>query len=217
MHFRFYILFIMAVLCNLPAFGTVLYYQDTAAGEFGTVHLTGTPSGYTVESMNQHADSMIYSLDTNCATLTWRYINDQTNTALSVSRSGDMLIALGIFNGRKFSKTYKIDSNPWFQVWNLPAEVFVRSGTKSVRFWSIDPQKVDRIVRFEFTPLKPDTIQYQGVMIPVRHLQVALTGIRSAFFKGDYWLRESDYRVIRSRMPRGIGKKPTASELVKEE
>jgi len=213
---NFRMLLIVTALCSLPVCGTTLYYRDTAAGQFVNMHILRSPSGDTMESMNQRADSMIYLLDTNCVTQSWLYFNTRNGTALSANRLHDTLTAIGVFNGVKFSKAYKIDGNPWFQVWSLPAEVFARSGRKSIRFWSIDPTNMQRVVRFEFTMLKTDTIGYQGKNVPVHHVQVTLTGIGSAFFRGDYWIRETDNRVIRSRMPRGIGRKPTTSELLKE-
>ena len=200
----------------LPVSGTTLHYRDTGEDQFVNVHLERSPSGYRVESMNQLADSMVYLLDSNCMTQSWNYINMQNGTSLSANRSHDTIIAVGTFKGRKITKTFSIDGNPWFQEWSLPVEVFARSGANAVRFWSVDPANMNRVARFELTLLAPDSIDYQGKAVPVRHIQAKLTGIGSAFFRGDYWVRESDNRVIRSRMPRGIGRKPTASDLIKE-
>ena len=138
-------------------------------------------------------NSFVCSLDGDTQVAHLRIFESQTDVV--ATRQGRVVSLAGQRNGKAIRKTYKIDDAPWFQAIPFCLEAFLRFGGEETKFWVINPERL-RIGKFRATSMGIETIEYRQQAVKTIKVRVQLDGALAAFWKGYYYYREDDGRLL---------------------
>ena len=197
-------------------------YRETTGGEkeIHTYTIVPMGAGYAVRLVRQGGDNRIeeeMETDASFSTLKWTFRDATQKTDLSARRSENVIELTGTHEGDSIRKTFKIDSNSWRQLFSIDFEPLARGPEKSARFWSIGtagPGKM-KIAAFTFKIVGEETIEWRGKPLRAVRVRIALAGLLSIFWHGDYWFDTADGRYLRYR-GKGKGGAPSTKELREE-
>jgi hypothetical protein len=152
-------------------------------------------------------------LSSDLSTLSWKILNPQNRTDLTVNRAGDTLAMQGVFAGEVINKEVQIDAAPWYQALSVSLRQFIAPGQDSIQFWTIRPDTLDvhrlQAVRQENTFLK---IGHDS--IPSILLKIQPFGWRASLWSAQYWLRENDGVFIRYQSRSKVPGAPSVSVVL---
>ena len=216
------ILPVLFLLSNLVMAAETRIYRETTGGkeEIHTYTIVPMGAGYTVRLVRQGGDNRIeeeMETDATYSTLKWTFRDVAQKTDLSAQRLANVIELTGTQEGDPIHKTFKIDSNSWRQLFSIDFEPLARGPEKSARFWSIGttgPGKM-KIAAFTFRNVGEETIEWQGKPLRAVRVRIALAGLLSIFWHGDYWFAAADGRYLRYR-GKGKGGASLTKELLEE-
>ncbi len=132
-----------------------------------------------------------YQCDSLGATLQWELKNSGTNTDIVARREKKSILIKGTFKSESIDKKISIDDAPWYQPMSFSLTSFIKSDKSSGEFWSLRPTD---LLAFKMKAEKKEVqfIELQGKEVEVQKVKVSLTGLRSMFWHGYYWLRKAD-------------------------
>jgi hypothetical protein len=197
-------------------------YRETM-GDREEIHaytVTPTDSGYTIRLVRQGGGTRIeeeMETDSSFSTLKWTFHDSAGKTDLYARRRQEMIDLTGVCQGKPVLKTFKIDSSSWRQLFSIDFEPLARSPEKSARFWSIGtagPGKM-KIAAFTFRVVGEETIEWRGKPLRAVRVRIALAGLLSLFWHGDYWFEATEGRYLRYR-GKGTGGALSVKELREE-
>lgn len=213
---------VLLLLSALVRAAETRIYQETTGGreEIHTYIVNPTDSGYTVRLVRQGGNNRIeeeMETDSSFSTLKWTYRDAAQKTDLSARRLENRIELAGNFEGDRVQKTFKIDSRPWKQLFSIDFEPLASGPEKSTRFWSIGTSGPGRmkIAGFTFKIAGEESIDWRGKKVRAIRVRIALAGLLSIFWHGDYWFDAADGRYLRYR-GKGTGGAQSAKELQEE-
>jgi hypothetical protein len=226
-------LFAGLLLCSsvlLPAAAAETFRAETLTyreveGSLVTVHtiaVTPEPPGCRVELTSQrtgvHAVRQTFRTAADLSTLSWTFSDPDRQMELEARRQEDAIVLAGAFRGRKVDKKFAAAGPPWNQLFQMGLGTFALGGGKSFQFRSIGTQGPGELKIGKFTVTRKDDekIVLAGNEIAAVHLRIALSGLLSVFWHGDYWYRPSDGRFLRYRGRNRSGGPVAVSELSEE-
>ncbi len=130
------------------------------------------------------------------STLSWSINSPNTQTALTVIRTGDTLVMNGVFEGDDINKKVSIDPAPWYQALSVSLRQFVDPQQESVHFWTIRPDTLD-VHRLQVSKQKTTSIDIDDYSVAAIQLKIQPTGWRAPFWSANYWLGKDDGVFIR--------------------
>jgi hypothetical protein len=159
-----------------------------------------------------------FRTDLSRATLDWTFSDRERQIELSASRQGREIVLSGENRGRKVEKKFTVGDLPWNQLFQMGLEAFALTAVDKMQFLSIGTSGPGEMKLGKFTVSRQDDekIWLQGKEIAAVHLRVALSGLLSIFWHGDYWYRKSDGRFLRYRGKNTPGAAASVSELIEE-
>ena len=86
-----------------------------------------------------NGDTVEQVLNSDYAIRTWKAISPKEKTDYVGDRTGNQLLIKGKHKGKEINKTAEIDDQPFFFHPALGLSEFVRSGKKSLEFWTVRP------------------------------------------------------------------------------
>lgn len=144
----------------------------------------------------QQEESTTTVFNRELSTLSWSINNPRTRTDLTVTRRGDLLVMLGLFEGDDINKEVQIDPAPWYQALSVSLRNFVDPQQDSVEFWIIRPDTLEvhrlQVIRQKITSIDIDDRTFAAI-----ELKIQPTGWRAPFWSANYWLRKDDGVFIR--------------------
>jgi hypothetical protein len=201
-----------------------LTYREVEGGAV-TIHaLSILPEGpgYRVElnSSRGRSSTVRQSFRTaaDLTTLAWTFSDPGRQMELAAGIEGELIVLRGVFQGKKIEKKFTAEGPPWNQLFQMGLGSFVRAENKSFQFRSIGTQGPGemKIGKFTVTRQDDEKINLGGKEITAVHLRIALSGLLSIFWHGDYWFRHGDGRFLRYSGKNRPGGPPAVSELVEE-
>lgn len=144
----------------------------------------------------------ITHMDDDLATVSWSVSDPDARTALNVVRSEDILIFSGQFNGEDIQRSVTINPAPWYQALSVSLREFNRSSEKMKKIWSIRPDTLD-VHQLKIIREGDEIIQLGSDPCHTTRIKIQLTGFKSVFWSGQYWLRKEDGLFVRYEGPSG--------------
>ncbi|MEK6795669.1 MAG: hypothetical protein AABZ39_12890 [Spirochaetota bacterium] len=142
------------------------------------------------------------------STETWTIIGVRSNTAVHFS---------GTLAGKPVvGRSVELGAIPWYQLFELPIALFVRSGSREQPFWVVNPADLtanNLMMIREGT----ETITVGGVSRTALRVRMTILGPFSMFWSALYWCRADDGICIKFDRPNGMPGTPiTCGELIAE-
>ena len=186
-----------------------------------TLTFTAVAGGYAVALTSTQSGVVTrqgFQIDATLSTRTWTYSDPGRQIELNAVRDGDTIVLSGSNRGCKVEKKFIAGALPWNQLFQMGLGPFAISGFGAMKFWSIGtsgPGEM-KIAKFTVSRKGEEKTQWQGKEIAVVHLRIALSGLLSIFWHGDYWYRKADGRFLRYRGVNKPGAATSISELIEE-
>lgn len=207
---------------SLP--GETRVYKERE-GEKVTTHrfvIEPVDPGFTVDLTSESGGVKVFQtfrLDAGLATLSWSYHAPHKKTNVTAVREDNRIFLEGTDEGDPVKKTYKINSLPWNQSFNIGLEHFVLSSGESMKFWAIGTSSPGYLKITKFSVKKKDyeniTLESAAEPVEAIHITISLSGILSLFWTGKYWYRKSDGRFLRYKGKNKSGGPVAVMELIR--
>jgi len=153
------------------------------------------------------------------STLAWTFSDPARRLELAADLQGGYIVLHGTFSGKAVERKFAAGGARWNQLFQMGLGPFVLSGKKGMSFRSIGTQGPGelKIGKMTVTRKEDASIAIGGREAATVHVRIALSGLLSVFWHGDYWYRPGDGRFLRYRGKNRSGGPVAVSELVKEE
>jgi len=187
-----------------------------------TVVITPAAPGYRLELQSRHAGGgmvrQTFRVAADLSTLAWTFSDPGRQMELDARRLGNDIILSGSFRGSKVQEKFSAAGPPWNQLFQMGLPPFVRSGKNSHQFRSIGTQGPGelKIGKFTVTRSGEEKVILADHAVAAVRLRIALSGLLSVFWHGDYWYRKGDGRFLRYRGKNRSGGPMAVSELIAE-
>jgi hypothetical protein len=212
------------LFCFLPLLlpAETLTYREIE-GEITVTHtivITPAPPGYSIELASRRSGGGMVRQTFRCAadlsTLDWAFIDPGRQMELYARLQGEAIVLSGTLRGKKVEKKFTASGAPWNQLFQMGLEPFVFSKENNFQFRSIGTQGPGEMKIGKFTVARKDDemINLGGTDITAVHLRIALSGLLSIFWHGDYWYQKTDGRFLRYRGKNRPGGPVAISELI---
>ena len=121
---------------------SIYRYLQKAGGKIDTATQTVSVSG-DILTIRYH-DTKGHTSISQCSAIdyrmiSWRFVNPQKQTDVTVTRKGTELIICGISKGKQINRSQVIDNLPWFQALELSLAPYCGSAGSGAEFWLVRP------------------------------------------------------------------------------
>jgi hypothetical protein len=121
---------------------------------------------------------------------------DNGRVKVKAIRQDDIIIIRGEKDGEPVEKHIEIDSSPWFQPLSYSLQDLALNESETIVFWMIRPDTL-KVVRLQAKKADEETLVLGDQEITAIRVEIALTGILSIIWKGNYWFRKEDGLFLR--------------------
>ena len=128
----------------------------------------------------------------------WVYKDEKNNTDLKGVREGDIIRLSGVLKGKEYRKDNYIDKRPWYQIFTWEMDYFIMGKDREMEFWAVRPDNPDSVGVLVAVREKEETVTVSGSNVEALRVRVALAGLLSIFWSGNYWFRKSDGFYVKS-------------------
>jgi hypothetical protein len=138
-------------------------------------------------------------------------------TSWKAEREGSTLRLTGTVQRRKVSRTFRIDTNPWYESVERSLQSYALSAAReAVRFWMVEPYGgTPYLMAGKIERLEP--VGVNGRRVDAIRVVVRPDGILSFLWNSVYWFDPADGTFLRSQSVRGLFKVvPTVLELMED-
>ncbi len=191
-------------------------YRATAGKDIDIIHTTIVSSGGSVRITNVRDEKVntfycTYALNT----YKWEMVNPPEDVKVKARRDGNAIVVYGIFEGKKVDKTEYVDARPWYQSIPFSLTDFSASAEGPITFWTLSPDD-QTPVKMKATRKSIEAVDVAGKAYKARKVRVRLTGVKSIFWKADFWYRTGDGLFVKFKGNKGPGTPTTVIELIGE-
>ncbi len=217
-----WLLWLPALASAVASDAYTLIYRESR-GERVELHayvVRALGDGFRVELTRRTPEGLVHDLflcDRQMHTLSWEYASIASDSRWRAVRTGHTIVLTGMHRGEEVNRTYRIDAAPWKQAFSIDFADFAAAGGKH-RFWSIGTSGPGEMKAAKFVARVHgmEKVRVAGQEVEALRLRVALQGVRSVFWHGDYWFRRGDWRYLLYRGKSGLFSGDTVKELVSE-
>jgi hypothetical protein len=213
-------------LCLLSSLlsAEILTYREVE-GETAVTHtltVSPEPPGFRIELASQRQGGGVvrqtFRVAADLSTLAWTFNDPGRQMELDARLLSEDIVLSGTFRGKKIEKKFNAAGPPWNQLFQVGLAPFALAKEKSFQFRSIGTQGPGELKIGKFTVARKDDemISLNGKEITAVHLRIALSGLLSIFWHGDYWYQKTTGRFLRYRGVNKPGGPVAVSELVQE-
>jgi hypothetical protein len=208
-------LFLLILICTLPA------YKIFAQEKYTFRVTTGEKIHYEILILKTTQQGIIFKTpisvnryDSNDNQLIWKVTQTAEGTSVKAQRFGNTIQLRGTFRRQPVSKTYAIDSRPWYQYPEVTLKGFVLSAKQRMEFWIISPDDLN-IFEFEAVKMGMETIEISGRSVKTIRIRIKALGFAGNFWHADYWFAIVDGSYLRYQAVHGgPGTPPTIKEFM---
>ncbi len=213
-----------SLLSSYLAAETLIY--DEVEGDLRVTHtiiISSASPGFRIqlESRNTGGGTVRQTFRTaaDLSTLTWTFSDPGRQMELNARLQGGDIVLSGSWRGSRVIKRFTAAGASWNQLFQMGLRPFVLAGKENYQFRSIGTQGPGEMKMGKFTVTRSgeEKVWLAGKEIAVVHLRIALSGLLSVFWHGDYWYRHVDGRFLRYRGKNRSGGPMAVSELVREQ
>lgn len=148
----------------------------------------------------------------------WTYRSEATETYVEAVRRGTEIVLQGRHKGKDVRRTFDVEGQAWYQLFPVGLERLVSAENEEFRFWAIGSEGIGamRIGNFRARVGRLENVELGERSVNARHVHIALAGLGSILWSGDYWYRPSDGRSLLWISDRGPGTGRSVTELTAE-
>jgi hypothetical protein len=209
----------LSMLLLMDAGGPLATYRVISAGGAATYQeRIDTEDGGRIVRISRSNDDGVLELPRSPALelKSWRQRSETLATDLTATRDGNVIVVQGTVKGKDFSREVKLDGHPWYQAVDLAVVEFVRSGKASQEFWLLTGEEMTPRL-FVFKRGAGEKVRSGDREAEAVKVRFTLPGFKGSFWGSDYWVRESDGRLVKFEGTRGPPGAPRLTiELVEE-
>ena len=209
-------LFITAQL-SVAVTTTTLTYRETTGK---TVRTSATVITQTDDSTIVESKSPVFTirhvLEKNYQSRSWHAQSTEDKFEMTARKDGADIVASGTLKNKPISKRTKPEKKIWYQELTMPLGAWARVGEKTTKFWMV---MVFNGELFEFAAHNDGAtnVVVDGTSTDCIHVRMTLAGAMAILWKGDYFFRTSDGRLIKYEGATRPGAQKMMYELIKEE
>lgn len=195
-------LFLVCMILILPLWHTdaeqveIYRYQQRTGSQVDYFNWQLTSGSLLRLQTRQQQELTQTRFNNDLSTLSWKIQNPDSQTELTVERTGNTLVMQGTFAGEVINKEVQIDAAPWYQALSVSLRQFTDHEKETIQFWSIRSDTLD-VHRLQVTRQQSTLIEIGNDLVPTIQLKIQPTGWRAPFWSANYWLRENDGVFIR--------------------
>lgn len=130
----------------------------------------------------------------NGDTTEWDY-SDQKGS-VRVVRNASTLIFTGGRGQESLNRKEKIDQAPWYQAASYSLSQWLRSGQKSIRYWTVHPEDFT-VHKMVANRVGEEVIEVHDKPVSAILVEVGLSGAFSLFWRVKYWFRTQDLLFVK--------------------
>ena len=211
-----------ALWLNWSALAFTLTYKTTTGDlvSEATCSILQAPDSITIvlewHERAQHLFSTVVT-DAAWSATRWRYINKEEGSELTAVRQNGSIVLSGVYKKKPIKKIFPAGDMPWKEAFPYDMSAFAMGTQTKVKFIGIglEGRSAMRLGKFVATKVGTETITVNSQKTEAIHVRIALAGVLSVFWHGDYWFRKNDGRVVKG-ISNEQGSLPIISELIKE-
>lgn len=158
------------------------------------------------------------TIDKSAADRSWKAVERARGTDVLLVKAGDSLVLSGTFRGKPVSRTYALKGVAWKQMMPFDLCDFALSSAASLTFTGIalmGPYAL-KSYTLQARRMGEETVEVRGKPVATVRIRIAPTGLFSALWHGNYWLRKSDGLFVKS-VSSGMPGSPGATMVLVEE
>ncbi|MDA3813594.1 MAG: hypothetical protein PF570_05000 [Candidatus Cloacimonetes bacterium] len=156
-----------------------------------------------------------YNLDGTTQKFTYK--DSINNIDLSAIKDSENVILKGIFGDKVIDAIVELDESPWKQSMSYSLSEFALSGEDKIKYWII------RLDKFKSEKMQAEKTGSEDIIINSKlyhtiKVKISAVGLRSKFWSGHYWFRDSDGLFLRYEALNGLpGSTKTVIEILEKE
>ncbi|MBU1567597.1 MAG: hypothetical protein KJ630_18470 [Proteobacteria bacterium] len=157
----------------------------------------------------KNGNSYISTCSSDGSTRQWQLIDIQKGT-VEAARVENLINFNGKVDGEPYENTAGLGSLPWFQSPFYALGKFVNAPYRDVSFWYIREGEIVPVL-LKARKRGAESVLINGEMVQAKKVEVFSDDFFSQLWRGFYWFREGDNRLVMYRSEPGI---PGAKETV---
>lgn len=160
-------------------------------------------------SVLKNGNSYISTCTSDGSTRQWQMMEVQKGN-IEAARVENLLNVSGKLEGAPYENVAGLGSLPWLQEPFYALAKFINSPYRDISYWSIREGEIVPVL-FKARKRGPESVSINGKMIQTKKVEVSTDEFFSRLWRGFYWFREGDDRLVMYRSEPGI---PGAKETV---
>ncbi len=199
---------------STAADGEEYRYQEQIGKEISTFTWNIENIGDKVRiSVLKNGNSYISTCANDGSTRQWQMIDVQKGN-LEAVRVENLLKVSGKLEGAPYENMAGLGAKPWMQEPFYALAKFINSPYRDISFWLIREGEIVPVL-LKARKIGPESVSINGKMIPAKKVEVLTDDFFSRLWRGFYWFREGDDRLVMYRSEPGIpGSKETVVTMV---
>ncbi len=208
--YSFSLSLLLCLTFSIVANGEEYRYQEQKGKEISSFTWKIENIGDKVRiSVSKNGNSYISTCSSDGSTQQWQMIDAQKGN-IEAARLKNFLNIGGKLEGAPFENVANLGSTPWLQEPFYALAKFINSQYRDISFWSIREGEIVPVL-FKARKSGPESVSINGTMIQAKKVEVLTDDFFSRLWRGSYWFREGDNRLVMYRSDPGI---PGAKETV---
>ena len=214
-------------ICSIPLNAQELTYREIS-GE-NVFHydydINKTTEGYKIGVIkrkdSQVIEDQVFYLNKDYHTTKWVYRRPGDDTDVTAVLEGDMVYMNGVSDGDEVEEDEDLDDYPWIQLWpmNIGLEPFMNAEAEEIRYWAYGTEKPGylKLAKFVATKEGIESIKIDNERYDAYRVKITVSGWRSMFWEGNFFLRKSDWRILMYDGEGAPGKPDSRTTLIAED
>ncbi len=204
-----------------------LTYREVSGDEvrFYDYDIQETETGTRIQVIKRQdgnvLEDQVFILNKQFHTKKWVFIRPPDNTNVIAELKNDEVVINGVRDGKRIEEDYDLDDYPWIQLWpmNLGLEPFLKSSDQEIKYWAFGTEKPGdlELAKFVATKEEKEMVRIGDKEYLSLRVNITLSGWRSLFWEGNFFFRESDWRVIKYDGEGAPGKPDSLTTLIAED
>jgi len=197
------LLFLLSGLTSTPANGKEYHYQEQKGKEITSFTWKIKNSGGKAHiSVLKNSNSYISTCNNDGSTRYWK-MTDIKKGDFEVTRVNNLLNIIGKMDGEVYENSVGLNDKPWFQSPYYALGKFIDSSYRDISFWIFQEGNIEPVI-LNARKRGAESIVVNSKTIQAQKVEVRSDDFFSKLWRGFYWFREGDNRLVMYRSESGI-------------
>ncbi len=210
------LLFLLSSLTSTAASGEEYHYQEQKGKDIiSFTWKIENSGGKTRITVFKNGNSYISTCNSDGSTRQWK-LKDIKKENVEVTRVNNLLNITGKVDGEIYENSVGLNDKPWFQSPYYALGKFINSSYRDISFWIFQEGDIEPVV-LNARKRGAESIVINTKTIQAQKVEVRSDDFFSKLWRGFYWFREGDNRLVMYRSEPGIpGVKDTVVTLTEQ-